>query len=131
MKKLLLIFTLLFSVMFSSTSWAEWKLIVTSVNGNNIYVEPDTIKKVGNLSYFWRLFDYVKPNEYGDLSSEAYIEVDCKNLNYRFLSTKFYTSPLGKGEPSSVDTKPDKDWRIIVKDSIAYIAHNFVCNYKK
>ena len=61
MKKLTLIFTLLFStVMFSSTSSAEWTEIGENVGRDTYYVDFERIRKVDGYVYFWlRLLPFI------------------------------------------------------------------------
>ena len=80
MKKLLLIFTLLFStLMFSTPSYGEWTKVSSTLNGaHTFYVDFDSIRKHGGYVYFWRLSDFLKPNKYGTLSDKSYNQGDCK-----------------------------------------------------
>ena len=74
MKKLLLIFTLLFStLMFSTPSYAEWTKVGSTGNGaSNSYVDLERIRKHDGYVYFWELFDYGEPAKSGTLSGKAY-----------------------------------------------------------
>jgi hypothetical protein len=67
MKKLLLIFTLLFStLMFSTPSYGEWTKVTSSGNGAfTFYVDFERIRKHGGYVYFWRLHDYIEPDQWG------------------------------------------------------------------
>ena len=53
MKKLLIIFTLLFSVMFSFSSFAEWEEVSENLDGVKFYVNFETIKKYDGYTYVW------------------------------------------------------------------------------
>ena len=58
MKKLTLILTLLFStVMFSSTSFADWTKVNEDVKRNTYNVDYERIKKVDENVYSWDLTD--------------------------------------------------------------------------
>ena len=62
MKTLALILTLLFStVMFSSTSYAEWTKVGESMTGRIYYVDFRRIKKDRGYVYWWEMTDYLKP----------------------------------------------------------------------
>jgi hypothetical protein len=65
MKKLLLIFTLLFStLMFSTPSYGEWTKVTSSGNGaNTTYVDFERIRKHGGYVYWWDLLDRLKPTK--------------------------------------------------------------------
>ena len=73
MKKLLTILTLIFTLMFSSTSYAEWTKVSENVeDGDSFYVDYDRIRKHDGYVYCWEMGDYLKPNKYGDLSVKSY-----------------------------------------------------------
>jgi len=74
MKKLLLIFTLLFStVMFSSPSYSEWTKLSKNQK-SDFYVDFERIRKQGGYVFFWLLSNYYRPDHEGDLSDKAYLE---------------------------------------------------------
>ena len=109
MKKLLLIFTLLFSIlMFSTPSYGEWTKVSENVNGTTFYVDFERIKKHGGYVYFWNLLDYLKPDEHGILSAKVYRQCDCKLFRYKVLSVSFHKEPMGVGA-GRIDNIPDKD----------------------
>ena len=97
MKTLLTIFTLVFTVMFSSTSFAEWTEIGKNVVGDTFYVDYERIRKQGGYRYFWQLQDYLKPTKYGILSRKTYNQVDCKLFRYRKLNSVLHKQPMGLG----------------------------------
>jgi hypothetical protein len=111
MKKLLLIFTLLFStLMFSTPSYGEWTKVSKNVSGTTFYVDFERIRKHGGYVYYWTLGDYLKPSKGGDLSARAYYQVDCELFRYKILSDSYYIEPMGGGEPSATSNEPDKNW---------------------
>jgi len=58
MKKLALLTALLFSVMFSSASYAEWTKIGVNVDGITFYVDIERIRKHDGNVYWWKLMAY-------------------------------------------------------------------------
>ena len=97
MKKLLLIFTLLFStLMFSTPSYAEWTKVGTSVRGDNFYVDFERIRKHDGYVYFWRLSNYLKPSKWGDLSAKLYNQGDCKLFRFKILGSSYYKQHMGE-----------------------------------
>jgi len=111
MKKLLLIFTLLFTTLvFSSPSYADWTKIGTNVDGTTFYVDFDRIKKHDGYVYYWELSDYLKPFLTGDLSSKTYIQGDCKLFGMKVLSFAFHKQPMGRGS-GNVRKHPIQEWR--------------------
>ena len=78
MKSLTLFIALTFSVMFSSSSYAEWTKVDENASGDVFYVDFETIRKHDGYVYWWELGDYLKPDKFGDLSSKGYHQGDCK-----------------------------------------------------
>ena len=96
MKTLLTIFTLVFTLMFSSTSFAKWTEAVIGVEGDIYYVDIETIRKHDGYVYFWSLMDYLKPSPQGHLSTEQYWQGDCKIFRMQVLSYVFHQQPMGR-----------------------------------
>jgi len=109
MKKLLLIFALLFSTaMSSSPVRAEWTR-VGDVDGLTFYVDLERIRKHDGYVYYWDLVDYLKPTETGTLSAKTYVQVDCKLFSFNILSVSTHKEPMGEG---TADTfTPNQDWQ--------------------
>ena len=129
MKKLLLIFTLLFStLMFSTPSYGEWTEVIQSVTGNTYYVDSERIRKHGGYVYWWNLTDYLKPNKNGTLSAKIYKQGDCKLFRFKYLSDTYYNGPMGGGEPNSSSNTPDKNWHYPSPNSVHEITLQWVCS---
>ena len=126
MKKL--IFILL--ILTSTNAFADynWKKISTSPKGDNVYVDLTSIKRSGNNVYFLKLRDYLKPDQYGDLSNIIYHEVNCSNMEFKFLKDFYYTQPMGNGEPSTINNKMS-EWSVAPQGSIGETIFKFVCKY--
>ena len=97
MKKHLTILTLLFTLMFSSTSYAEWTKVSEGVDGDTYYVDFEGIKKHDGYVYFWRLRDSSKLDPFGDFSSKHYYQGDCKLFRHKMLSSSFHKKHMGNG----------------------------------
>ena len=111
-KHLAIIPILLFTLMFSSTSYAEWTKVSEGVDGDNYYVNFDWIRKHGGYVYYWYLTDYLKPDKYGDLSSKIYTQGDCKRLRVKALSYSFHNEPMGGGTAEIIEPKEDNtNWK--------------------
>ena len=127
MKKLILI--LLFStVMFSSSSYAEWTKVGKNMDGNTFYVDYERIRKHDGYVYFWQLSDYLKPTSTGRLSAKTYHQGDCKLFRFKYLSDSYYIEPMGEGTPSTSSNKPDTEWTYPSPNSVAEIVLQSVCN---
>jgi hypothetical protein len=97
MKTLLTIFTLVFTLMFSSTSFAEWTKVSDSADGDTHYVDFERMRKVDGYVYYWVVTDLLKPDKDGDFSYKAYIQGDCKLFRVKYLSTSYHKEPMGGG----------------------------------
>ena len=110
MRNLLILFTLILTVMFSSTSYAEWTKVTAHVNGNTFYVDLERIRKHGGYVYFWGLMDRLKPSPSGDWSGKTYFQGDCKLFRLKTLSSFFHKEPMGGGR-GEVYTPKKPNWR--------------------
>ena len=78
MKKITLLLVIIFTFLFSTTSWGEWSYVVENENdGNKFYYDKDRVRKSGKYLYFWDLVDLLKPDKWGDLSVTRYIQLEC------------------------------------------------------
>ena len=128
MKKLLIIFTVLFPVIFSSPSYSEWTKATTNVDGTTYYIDFERIRKQDGIVYFWTLFDRLKPNSRGTLSGKVYRQVDCKNFRHKYLSDWYYKSPMGRGTNWEGSNIPDEEWNYPPPDSSSEILLESVCS---
>ena len=128
MKTLLAISILVFTVMFSSTSWGGWTKVSENISGTNYYVDFERIRKHGGYVYWWELMDQLKPNKWGSLSSITYSQGDCRLFRLKILSDTFYKGQMGKGDANGGSNKPDKDWRYPAPNSTSEIIQKSVCS---
>ena len=112
MNKRTLLTTLIFSLMFSSTSFAEWTAVSSTEGGETtFYVDFETIKKGGGSVYYWSLGDYLKPDLWGYLSLKVYFEVHCGvPRKYRGLSFLAYRESMGKGSKATDSNPKEPEW---------------------
>ena len=96
MRKPILILSLMFSVMLSSPSYAEWEKVGENIFAT-IYVDFERIRKHGGFVYYWTLQDYLRPNKFGDFSGKVYNQGDCKLFRFKKLSYVFHKEPMGGG----------------------------------
>ncbi len=126
MKTLLTISTLIFTVIFSSTSFAGWTKVDTNSVGDTFYVDFERIRKNDGSVYFWVLSDYLKPTKYGDLSSKVYYEGDCKLFRMMRLSSSYHKQPMGGGT-GDVNTLK-QDWSYPSPNSVIETILKKVCS---
>ena len=86
MKTLTILLTLTFTVMFSSPSFADWKKVSESVDGDTFYVDFERIRKHGGYVYWWYLTDYMKPTQPEHLYSKVYDQGHYKSFRRNGLS---------------------------------------------
>ena len=128
MKTLLTIFTLVFTVMFSSTSFGGWTKVGEGVDGTTFYVDFARIRKHGGYVYYWELSDFLKPDKYENLSLKLYFQGDCNLFRYKILSNSQYNQPMGKGDKTGGSNKPDKEWRYPSPNSVEESVLKSVCS---
>ncbi len=126
MKKLLLILTLLFSVMFSSLSYAEWTYITKNTYGDEYYLDFETIRKNDGYVYYWYLSNYLEPSEMGNFSATMYHKGDCKLFRFKYLSYIFYKGPMGKGT-ENITEHVNNNWIYPSPDSVISAILENVC----
>jgi hypothetical protein len=98
MKKLIIVSAILFSLMFSSTSFARWTNIIRNHGGTTFYLDVLRIAKNDRYVYFWELIDYLKPTENGVLSHQVFAQGDCKLIKKKTVSFSSYKKPMGAGK---------------------------------
>ena len=129
MKHLLapIVIALTFSVMFSSTSSAEWTRLGESVDGTTFYVDYERIRKHGGYVYFWMLGDYLKPTKFENFSSKRYQQGDCKLFRLKFLSYVHHKQPMGRDTGDSYSPK-NPEWIYPPPNSIDEYILKSVCS---
>jgi hypothetical protein len=129
MKTLIIFLALTFSVMFSSSSYAEWTKVDENVNGSTFYVDFERIRKHDGYVYWWNLSDYSKRLEEGFLSSTSYLKGDCKLFRIKSLAENYFTEQMGGGLPKVWNlTEFQKRWRYVTPNSVNEVKLKEVCN---
>ena len=126
MKSLITIFTLVFTVMFSSTSFAEWTEIGKNVDGDTFYVDFERIRKHDGFVYWWELNDLSKPDKDGDLSYKYYSVGDCAAFRYKTLSRQYHKQSMGRGN-SSPYTYKNPEWEYPSPETVGEFILEQVC----
>ena len=126
MKKITLLLVIIFTFLFSTTSWGEWELGSESVTDGKMYYDKDRVRKNGKYIYFWFLIDSLKPLERGDFSLTRYLQLDCSISRYKSLKEITYKKSMGEGEVTS-DFTPPNEWKYPKPESISEFVSNKVC----
>ena len=127
MKTLLTIFTLVFTVMFSSTSFAGWTKVGENVYGNTFYVDFERIRKHGGYFYWWELTDLLKPDSKGYFSYIGYHQGDCNLFRVKWLSMYFHKQPMGRETGRAVNVK-NPEWNYPAPKSVGETNLKAVCS---
>ena len=125
MKKITILLVIIFTFLFSTTSWGDWNYVVKNMKGSKFYYDKDRIRKSGKYLYFWLLLDYPYPKD-GDLSATTYVQLDCSILRYKSLKEITYKKSMGEGEMTS-DFTPPNEWKYPKPESISEFVSNKVC----
>tara|TARA_B100000767_G_scaffold19327_1_gene17676 strand:- start:88 stop:477 length:390 start_codon:yes stop_codon:yes gene_type:complete len=110
MKKLLILFTALFPVIFSSPSYSKWTEVTKSASGITYYIDFERIRKQDEYVYFWTLSDRLKPNSRGTLSAKVYRQGDCNIFRFKYLSDSYYNEQMGQGTSFQSSNEPEEEW---------------------
>jgi len=122
MKKLTLIFTLLFStVMFPSSSYAKWVKVSETVSGDSFYVNTERLKIKGKYRYVWRMVNYSRGK-----SSLSFSLVDCDMGRKKDLKDIEFSKPMGEGTPLDF-SEDDPKWDYPIPDTSIGIVIDFIC----
>lgn len=124
MKPTLKTLTLTIALLVGSVSFshAEWTLVNENTDGDAFYVDFERIKKHDGFVYYWGLDNFLKPDEWGNLSSIKYTQVDCNLMRRKILSGYTYKEQMSRGNSSSIYSPKNPQWVYAIPDSsIEYI----------
>lgn len=131
MPRLFLLITLL--VLSSGPAYAEWLWAsANDLTGLTIYIDPDTIRRNGDLVTLWQLYDYkalqtVAGNSF--LSSKAQRQFDCRNQRTKLLAFTHFTGNMGSGNRVISDTD-EAEWKSVAPGSVGHVLWRFACSKK-
>lgn len=121
-------------------AYAEWVAVekdYLSPGLQTVYVDPDTIRREGNLVTLWQLIDFklmqgnagMGPLGYGPhrfLSTKTHKEFDCMDKRLRFLAFTEFSGRMGTG--TAANGYVDKDnWLPVKPDSINHALWEVAC----
>jgi hypothetical protein len=125
MKKITLLLVIIFTFLFSNTSWGDWNLIPMGV-GENWYYDKDRVRKSGKYLYYWELRDFKKPDERGNFSVTKYVQLDCSIFRFKWLKLQTYNKSMGEGEMTDEWTPPN-EWNYPKPKSTGEVMYNKIC----
>jgi hypothetical protein len=121
-------------VLSSAPAYAEWEVISSSkdLGGHTAYVDPDTIRRKGNLAKMWVLFDLKTERTLAGitfLSSKGLGEYDCTEEQSRTIASYQYAGQMGNGEIVDSNIDPRK-WEPIIPGSVNQALLKVACGKK-
>ncbi len=114
----------------SAPAYAEW--VVFEKNRQielTVYVDPDTIRRKGNLVKIWELFDFkTAQTEEGlsHLSAKVQVEYDCAEERHRLVTLIQYSDNMGRGNVIYSDST-EYIWEPVAPDTIGQRMWKFAC----
>jgi hypothetical protein len=100
--------------------------------GLTVYVDPDTIRRKGDLVKMWQLYDYKTVQTVaGDslLSFKRYNEYDCTEERTRMLAYTWFSGNMASGRVV-YSTPDEQQWEQVVPRSINRALWKVACSKK-
>lgn len=109
----------------AAPGWAEWER-VEETDTQVVYIDPATIRKIGQMRRVWLMHDLKKRAPDGDMSRRTFEEHDCVGKRVRGLSGSTHTGPKLGGQ--TLWSGPlSSDWHYIPRGSVAATVHRIIC----
>ena len=125
MKKITILLVIIFTFLFSTTSWGEWIYVTKTLSGSNVYYDKVSVRKSGKYILFWYLQNS-KPTKFGDLSATKHTKLDCSLFRFKYLRFRTFNKSMGEGNMTS-DYTPKDEWWYPPPDSIVEYVYNKIC----
>jgi hypothetical protein len=124
-----LVITLL--VLSSAPAYAEWVkgAYTESEGGYTVYVDPDTIRRKGDLVQMWVQYDYKTVQTvagFSYLSEKTQQQYDCAEERYRFLSRTWFSGYMGTGNVV-FDNSNESKWEPVAPESVGLTVWKVAC----
>jgi hypothetical protein len=129
-------FMSLIAVLFlnSGPAYAEWVGIsfTKSVDGYDVYADPDTIRRNGELVKMWILYDYKTlqlATGLGHLSDSILMEANCTEKLQRRLAYTWRSGNMGNGNVV-FSHSGEGNWIPIQPGTVGHTLWSFACRKK-
>ncbi len=119
MKKITILLVIIFTFLFSTTSWGEWSYVTENLVAK-FYIDKDRVRKSGKYIYFWDLLDF-KSSSY-----THYIQLDCSIFRLKTLKFHVHNQGMGEGSPIEEWTPPD-EWNYPQPDTVIEFRYKYIC----
>ena len=115
-------------VLSGGPSYAAWVFVTSDDEaGMTVYVDPDTIRRNGDLVKMWHLSDRKTVEAYGSIMSQR--EYDCAAARHRLLAASILSEQMGRGQVLS-DNVQEGQWIPVPPDSRGQALWKFACGKK-
>jgi len=115
---------IIFSLLFVTPAWAEWRYITSTQAGDDYYLDFDQIRWANGYVYYWLLDNYTEPLD-KFMSAKSYQKGDCDSLGYQSLQTTLYYQPMGVEKWKT--WSPDPEWQYPRPGGAAETIMKLVC----
>jgi hypothetical protein len=105
---------------------AEW-VMITKNDSVTYYLDPDTVRKNGNMRRVWVLNNLKQRHKDGEMSRRSLREIDCKEEKSRILSLSTHSEPMVGGKTLVLENSPT-EWGFIPPNSTNAHVFEFVCS---
>jgi hypothetical protein len=110
----------------SCAASAEWQLLSKQINGRDLYIDPDTVQKIGTKRRAWILENFAEKED-EVLSTLSFVEFDCNEKKIRLLQQDWYTEERGSGKQITPEGLTESAWKYPVPKTAIYYAMQGVC----
>ena len=127
MARLLLMILLVLS---SGPTYAEWKSVNANNSGETIYIDPDTVRRMGDMVEMWTLYDFKTVQSVWSISfmsRESRREFDCIGQRTRRIALTYFSGNMGSGTVVYSDADEQK-WEPVQPHSVAEILWKVACS---
>jgi hypothetical protein len=119
----------------SGPAYAEWMSLGSSKGdgGYAVYVDPDTVRRKGDLVKMWLLLDFKTEQttaaSVSYLSSRSQRQFDCTEERYRIIAFTHFSGNMGSGNAIITYTVEDT-WTPVAPGSVNQRLWEFACGKK-
>ena len=119
-------------VLSSGPVYAEWVVLSPSdsAGGYSVYVDPDTIRRTGDLVTMWHLADFKTPQTVNDVSFvslKMHAQYDCTYLRWRRLALMNFSGNMGSGEVAYTNAE-EGEWTPVSSKSLGELLWLEACH---
>ena len=119
-------------VLSSGPVYAEWVVLSPSdsAGGYSVYVDPDTIRRTGDLVTMWHLADFKTPQTVNDvsfLSLKMHAQYDCTYLRWRRLALTNFSGHMGSGHVAYTNAE-EGEWTPVASKSLGELLWLEACH---